>query len=143
MIDRNRLYSQIIDNLNKAAVTGFPYTEIGQRLKAAWIGETSQARIYDDAQTCATQFRRYCLENNLLDFSLQIEIFMQHLWPDPLVQNYLKETYRNLIVDNLEEDTPIAHDLLRSWLPDFDSALLIYDTDAGYRSFLGADPQTA
>ncbi len=143
VIDRNRLYSQILDNLNKAAVTGFSYTEIGQRLKAAWIGETSQAHVYDDAQACATLFRQYCLENNLLDFSLQIEIFMQRLWPDPLVQQYLKVTYRNLIVDNLEEDTPIAHDLLRLWLPEFDSALLIYDADAGYRSFLGADPQTA
>ena len=143
VIDRNRLYSQVIDNLNKASVTGFPYTEIGQRLKAAWIGETSQAHIYDDAQACATLFRRYCLEHNLLDFSLQMEIFIRLLWPEPLVQNYLKETFRNLIVDNLEEDTPIAHDLLRLWLPELDSALLIYDQDAGYRSFLGADPQTA
>jgi hypothetical protein len=143
VIDRNRLYSQIIDNLNKAAVTGFPYTEIGQRLKAAWIGESSQAHIYDDAQACATLFRRYCLEHNLLDFSLQVEIFMQHVWPEPLVQKYLKETYRNLILDNIEEDTPIAHDLLRNWLPDFDSALIINDQEAGYRSFLGADPQSA
>ncbi len=143
VIERNRLYSQIIDNLNKAAVTGFSYTEIGKRLKAAWIGESSQAHIYDDAQACATLFRRYCLEHNLLDFSLQVEIFMQHVWPNPLVQNYLKETYRNLILDNVEEDTPIAHDLLRNWLPDFDSALIIYDQEAGYRSFLGADPQSA
>jgi hypothetical protein len=143
VIDRNRLYSQILDNLNKAAVTGFPYTEIGRRLKAAWIGESSQAHIYDDAQSCATLFRRYCLQNNLLDFSLQIDVFIQHLWREPLVQSYLKETYRNLIVDNIEEDTPIAHDLLRTWLPDFDSVLLIYDRDAGYRSFLGADAQTA
>ncbi|HEX9028008.1 MAG TPA: hypothetical protein VF823_02460, partial [Anaerolineales bacterium] len=116
---------------------------IGKRLKAAWIGETSQARIYDDAQDCASRFRSYCLANNLLDFSLQIDVFMQHLWPDPLVQSHLKETYRNLIADNIEEDTPAAHDLLSAWLPDLDSALLIYDQQAGYRSFLGADPQTA
>jgi hypothetical protein len=143
VIDRNRLYSQILDNLNKAAVVGFPYSEIGQRLKAAWKGEPSQARVYDNAQDCADLFRRYCLEHNLLDFSLQIEIFQKYLWPDPLAQGHLKETYQNLIVDNLEEDTPVAHDLLRSWLPELASALLIYDQDAGYRSFLGADPLTA
>ena len=34
-VDRNRLYSQILDNLNKAAVVGFDATEIGPRLKAA------------------------------------------------------------------------------------------------------------
>ena len=141
-ISRNRLYSQVLDNLNKAAVVGFPHTEIGPRLKAAWVGEASQARVYDDAQDCANRFRQYCLEHNLLDFSLQLEVFCQHLWPHPLCREYLTRTYRHLIVDNLEEDTPVAHDLLRDWLPDFDSALLIYDTDAGYRRFLGTDPQS-
>ena len=31
-IDRNRLYSQILDNLNKAAVVGFPHTKIGEMM---------------------------------------------------------------------------------------------------------------
>jgi hypothetical protein len=51
--------------------------------------------------------------------------------------------YRHVIVDNVEEDTPVTHDLLRSWLPGCDSALLIYDQEAGYRVFLGADPHGA
>ena len=139
---RNRLYSQILDNLNKAAVVGFPYQEIGQRLKAAWVGEISQGRVYDNAQDCANRFRQYCLEHNLLDFSLQIEVFFRYLWPDPLCRDYLRSNYRHLIVDNVEEDTPVAHRLLKNWLPEFDSALLIYDCDAGYRRFLGTDPQS-
>jgi hypothetical protein len=142
-IDRNRLYSQIIDNLNKAAVVGFPHTEIGERLKAAWTGERAQLRIYDEAQACATRFREYCLAHNLLDFSLQLEVCLKHLWAMPLCRNYLLETYTHLIVDNVEEDTPVAHDLLRDWLPRCRSALLICDRDAGYRRFLGADPESA
>ncbi len=150
-IDRNRLYSQILDNLNKAAVVGFPYTQIGERLKAAWGGESSQKRIYDEAQACATRFREYCLAHNLLDFSLQLEVFVKHLWnPEPvegwtlpLCRDYLLARYAHLIVDNVEEDTPVAHDLLKEWLPHCRSALLIYDREAGYRRFLGADPQSA
>ncbi len=142
-IDRNRLYSQIIDNLNKAAVVGFPHTQIGQRLKAAWGGEHSQRRVYDEAQACATRFRDYCLAHNLLDFSLQVEVFMNHLWTRPLCHDYLLARYTHLIVDNVEEDTPVAHDLLREWLPHCQSALLICDQEAGYRRFLGADPQNA
>jgi hypothetical protein len=142
-IDRNRLYSQLLDNLNKAAIVGFPITEIGERLKGAWSGESSQMRVYDDVQVCANHFRRYCLENNLLDFSLQMECFRERLWPSLLCRTYLKSTYRHLIVDNVEEDTPVAHDILSEWLPDFDSALLLYDEDAGYRSYLGADPASA
>lgn len=142
-IDRNRLYSQILDNLNKAALVGFPHTEIGQRLQSAWVGEASQLRIYADAQTCANRFREYCLAHNLLDFSLQVEVLRDDLWPDPLCRKYLVNQYRHLIYDNPEEDAPVAHDLVREWLPDFESALLVYDWQAGYRAFLGADPQGA
>ena len=142
-IDRNRLYSQIIDNLNKSAAVGFHYTEIGERLDSAWYGEPAQRRVYADAQDCASRFREFCLAHNLLDFSLQLETFLTHLWPDSTVRNFLIRNYRHLIYDNLEEDVPRAHDLLREWLPEFDSALLIYDRDAGYRRFLGADVDTA
>jgi len=141
-IDRNRLYSQILDNLNKAAVVGFPHTEIGARMDAAWFGDPVQRRIYQDAQECANLFRAYCLEHNLLDFSLQLEIFSNILWQQGQVQDYLKRTYRHLIYDNVEEDGPRSHDIIHEWLADFDSALLIYDTDAGYRYFLGGDAAT-
>jgi hypothetical protein len=142
-IDRNRLYSQIIDNLNKAAVVGFPYQEIGNKLRSAWSGEPGQSRVYEDTQTCAALFREYCLENNLLDFSLQIEVFWKHLWRSDLCRNYLTRTYNHLIVDNIEEDVPVTHDLLAAWVPQSESCLLIYDSQAGYRRFLGADPLSA
>ena len=141
-IDRNRLYSQILDNLNKAALTGFDYRTIGERLSAAWTGDPAQRRVYEDAQTCATLFREYCLANNLLDFSLQVETFASILWNDTAIRDYLTHTYLHLIYDNVEEDPPRYHDLLREWLPDFDSVLLIYDDGGGFRQFLGADPQT-
>ena len=141
-MDRNRLYSQILDNLNKAAIVGFPHTEIASRLDAAYFGDPAQRRVYADAQDCAIRFREYCLQNNLLDFSLQLEIFTNILWPLDVVRDYLTRTYRHLIYDNVEEDSPRAHDIIRAWLPEFDSALLMYDEGGGYRFFLGSDPHT-
>ena len=41
-------------------------------LKAGWLEDTAQAHVYEDAQRCASLFREYCLQNNLLDFSLQV-----------------------------------------------------------------------
>ncbi|MBG0786415.1 MAG: hypothetical protein H0S79_15060, partial [Anaerolineaceae bacterium] len=142
-INRNRIFSQILDNLNKAAFVGFPIEEIAPRLKAAWVGNTEQMHIYDDVQASALTFRAFCLEHNLLDFSLQVELFIKLLWPSTLCRDYLTGQYRHLIVDNIEEDTPVAHDVLQEWLPEFDSALVIHDQDAGYRFFLGADIQSA
>jgi hypothetical protein len=142
-IDRNRLYSQVVDNLNKAAVVGFPHTELGERLQSAWIGEASQAHLYADAQEAAALFRQYCLEHNLLDFSLRVEVFLKHIWSVSVGRDYLAKTYHHLIFDNLEEDTPAMHDMLTEWLAQLDSAFLTYDWDGGYRIFLGADPQGA
>ena len=139
-INRNRLYSQIIDNLNKAAIVGFPHTEIGSRLDTAWFGDPAQRRVYADAQECANLFRQYCYDHNLLDFSLQFEIFKNILWRNDQARSYLTQTYRHLIYDNVEEDVSASHDILDEWLPEFDSALLLYDQGAGYRKFLGGDP---
>jgi hypothetical protein len=59
-----------------------------------------------------------------------------------MVRDYLMRTYRHLIYDNVEEDSPRAHDIIRAWLAEFESALLIYDQGGGYRRFLGSDPLT-
>ena len=139
-IDRARLYSQIVDNMNKAALVGFPVDEIGSRLKSALAGGVEQLHIYDDAQTCAREFRNYCLERNLLDFSLYVEVFRDHIQALPQARAYLHRRFRHLIVDNVEEDNPASHGFLASLLDDCDSALLIFDRDAGFRRFLGADP---
>ena len=142
-IDRNRLYSEIIDNLNKAVIVGFPYTEIGDRLRDAWLGDASQQFIFEQVQDCANRYRAYLLEHNLLDFSLQMEVFVKHLWRNPTSRDFLLNRYHHVIADNIEEDNPVAHDLLREWLPRCDSALLVYDSEAGHRLFLGADPDNA
>ena len=142
-IEPNRIYSQILDNMNKSALVGFGIDEIGKKLISAWSGMPKQAIVYEQVQDCATEFRNYCLQNNLLDFSLQFEVFSKHLWPSLLCKSYLKATYSHLIYDNIEEDVPVAHDIVKEWLPDLISALLIQDTDAGFRTFLGADKSSA
>jgi len=142
VMDRNRLCSQILDNLNKSAMIGFPVDEIGQRLSSAWGGEPAQLRVFADTQACSSEFRQYCLENNLFDFSLQLEIFKTILWNETTVRSYLTRSYRHIIYDNIEEDIPVAHDILTDWLPECESALLVYDQGAGYRRFLGADPES-
>ncbi len=141
-LPHERIFSQLLDNLNKAAVVGFPFGEVSKRLQAAWEGPSQQVITFAQVQDCLNRFRAYCLEHNLLDFSLQIELFGQVLQHAEF-RDQLYRRYQHLIVDNVEEDTPFTHRLLRDWLPHCASALIIYDTDAGYRSFLGADARSA
>jgi len=142
-IDRARLYSQIVDNLNKSAVVGFPIEDIAERLKSALGGDVEQQYIYNDAQACALAFRQYCLDHNLLDFSLQVELFMNHLWTKSKPREFLTGRYKHLIIDNIEEDNPASHRLIGDWLETCESAFIIYDRDAGFRRFLGSDSANA
>ncbi len=138
-----RLMSQILDNLNKAALIGLPHTQVGRRLADSLATEPSSRVAMEHTQACVNRFRQFCMDRNLLDFSLRIETFYQHLWPVAGVRQFITGRYRYLIVDNIEEDTPFAHTILRQWLPATESALLVHDEEAGYRIFLGANRQTA
>ena len=138
-----RLMSQILDNLEKAALIDIPHTEVGARLKAALGGEISSRVAFDHAQECADAFYHFCKRNNLLDFSLRTEVFRDNIWARTDLRDQVTGRYRHLIVDNLEEQSPFVHQVLNEWLPLADSALLLNDEQAGYRIFLGANWRTA
>jgi hypothetical protein len=138
-----RLVSQLLDNLNRAAVNGYYYTEIGERLKGGWPGDVDHLVYFDQAQACADAFRQECLERGVLDISLTTEVFHHQLIRNPQFWRYFTERYRHLIVDNLEEMVPTAHELVRKLMPVTDSALLAQDEGGGYRYLLGADLQGA
>lgn len=136
-----RLCSQILDNLNKAAVVGFGLEDITPRLKSAWVGDQAQRRVYEDVGQAAMLFRAYCLEHNLLDYSLQIETFVSYLWGEPLCRDMVLSSVSHCVADAIEEDTPAAHTVLMEIMGTAESALIVQDTDGGYRRFLGASPE--
>lgn len=142
-ITRARLFSQLADNLNKSSLVGFPHTSIAERLKTALPGDAERLHIFEDAQACANLFREYCVEHRLLDFSLQVLLFANYLWPHDVPRGYLTRRYKHIIADNMEEDSPITHEMLRDWIPQCQSALVIVDEEASYRRFLGADEVSA
>lgn len=139
-----RIISQVIDNLNRAALMGFSLEEVAERLGGAW-GERDSSRlaVFQRARTLALEFRAHCLQHNLLDFSLTIEAFRRFVQPLPEFQTFLQARFDFLLAENIEEDTPAAHDFLAALLPYVQGALLLYDKDGGLRTFLGADPDSA
>ena len=143
-IEHNRVVSQVLDNLNKAALQGFTIDDAYARLELAVpSGEQRTARLnaLQAARRISHEFRDLCKEKTLLDFSLQVDLFMRQVLTNDWSRVHLFRSHRHIIFDNVEEDTTSAHQLLLQWLPQLDSALLIADTNAGFRLFLGADPQ--
>jgi hypothetical protein len=147
-LDRSRVITQVLDNLNKAALLDMDIDTTYRRLELAVpLSEQRTARLnaLAAAERISNAFRALCLRETLLDFSLQVTLFNRHVMKNDWSRTHLLRTHRHLVFDNAEEDTPSAHMLVRQWLEDrsaaLDSALVIADDDAGYRTFLGADPQ--
>ena len=143
-VSPQQIARQIIDNLGKAVLMGIDYREIPRLLAAAWGPERPRRQVlaYQAAGRVAQAYRQYCLENRLLDYPLQIELFTR-LLEKPEFREQFFSGWSHLIAEHLEEESPLAHDLIRAWLPHLEAALLTYETDGGYRVFLGADPQGA
>lgn len=137
-----QVLSQLLDNLNRAALNGLTLDEMEERLVRTWNGHASHIRYFRQAADAARRFRQSCLEANLLDLSLVIDVFHRHIVHDSTLSQYLAERFRHLLVDNLEEMPPVGIQFLQGMLPGADSAVLIYDEGGGYRRYLAADPQS-
>ena len=142
-LTRPRLLGQLLDNAHKAALAGFGLDEIAARLGAAWSGDSRRLLAYQRAQEIALAFRRFCLDHGALDFSLQHDVFARHLLVEPAYQKFIAGQCRFLLIDNVEELPPIAHDFIRVALASCEEAIVVEDDPGGYRLFLGADPGSA
>ena len=142
-VARPRLVSQILDDLNRAATSGFGLDELAERLHLAWHGVEPRLHLYQQAQAIAQGFRVFCLERGLLDYSLTMHVYGAHMLQAKFYQDYVAARYRHVLVDNIEEGVPVLHDFLALVLKTCDSALFIEDDPGSYRLFLGADRNTA
>lgn len=135
---------EIVDNLSKAATLSIDFRHVPELLKAAWGEERPRKRVlaYEAAGRVAEAYRAYCFENRLLDYGLQIEFMTYILSKDDFRAGFFSQ-YTHLIVEHLQEETALVHDLIYDWLPSLQGALLTYEWDSGYRIILGAAPEGA
>ena len=139
----SRLYSQLIDNLNKATVNRIPLEKVHLYLRSDAGNDTSRQLLFDDITKTISAYREYLIQHNLLDFSLYNEVFWELLTKEEEVGAYMARQFRHIVYDNAEEDFPLAHDIVSTWMSLIDSACIIYDSDGGYRKFLAANPKSA
>lgn len=139
----DRVAIQINDNLNKAAVAGIDYREIGARLKAARVAPEDKVQAFDDMQEVLEGFREICLAGRALSYGLSVEIYRAHLLAQPDYRARLQAEVEHLIVDNLEESVPAAQDLVALLLDGGAGATLAFSRDGGHSIFWGADPAAA
>ena len=139
----SRVFNQVMVALHKCAASEIPFEQYAQIMKSSWGGDGALLPVFDQTQECGMLFRETCLRQNMLDYSLQLEMFNRHLLPHPVFRDWLREQKLHFIFDNAEEEVPAAHHFVRELSGLCSSLLLITDKDGGYRSFMGCDPVSA
>ncbi len=138
-----QIVSQLLDTLNRAALNGLSLDEANRRQLKTWSGEQDHIVHLRDAAIAAQRFRTVCLENNLLDLSLVVQVFDTQLVKHPRFRQYFVERYRHFMVDNIEEQTPAGQNFVNSLMDTTESVVIAYDAGGGYKRFLAADPTGA
>ena len=139
----SRVFNQVMVALHKCASAEIPFEQYPEIMRSSWGGDGALLPVFEQTYECGMLFRETCLRHNLLDYSLQLEVFNRHLLPHPVFRDWLREQKVHFVFDNTEEEVPAAHHFVREIAPFCRSMLLIYDRDGGYRSFMGCDPVSA
>lgn len=135
-----RIALQILDSINNAALAGLALDEAENRLIHAW-GERRD--IYHTVIRIAHSYQDFCLKRGLLDYALQIRLLVENLLDINEFQEHFEQSYNHLAADNVEEMGALAHDFIFWCMEYVHKTIIIYDTDGGFRTFLGADPAHA
>ncbi|MDJ0754203.1 MAG: UvrD-helicase domain-containing protein [Ardenticatenaceae bacterium] len=138
-----QIVSQLLDNLNRAALNRLTIQEGISRQIDSWVGDGDHIRLMRDAQQAAEQFRNRCLTNNLLDLSLTIDVFDRYVLNHEEFARYFSERFRHVLVDNIEEQTAAGQAFVSRLLNISHSATISLDDGGGYKRFLAADPNLA
>lgn len=143
-ISPHEIARQVLDNLTKAALMQIDYHHVPMLLTNGWGEERPRKRLlaYEAGGRVAEQYREYCIAHNLLDFPLQLELFTLLMSKLDFREQFFNSK-SHLIVEHLQEETALSHDIIYEWLPRLEGALLSYEWDSGYRIFLGASPEGA
>lgn len=138
-----QIVSQVLDTLNHAALNQLTLEEAAERQRQSWAGDAGHLRHLGEAALAAQQFRRYCLDNSLLDLSLTVRVFDTQLVNHPEFHRYFSERFRHLLVDNVEEQTPAGQHFVATLMNVTRTTVIAYDAGGGYKRFLSADPARA
>ncbi|HOC07030.1 MAG TPA: hypothetical protein PKN71_06920 [Bacillota bacterium] len=130
-----RLAIQLGSCLVLASLNGIPFSDIGNRLAAAMPAKDS--KIFASAQEILDSYIAEAEKTGTLDYGLAVSLY-RSLLEEPWYRRELRQ-FKHLLADDVDEQSPAAHDLIAVFLEHVDRAVLTFSTDGGHAGFFGAD----
>jgi hypothetical protein len=129
-----------LDLLQLAASGGIPCEDIPTMLRDGFAGQVELPELWDCIGEVLLRWRQWCLDRGLLTYSLISELYWRYLLPDETYQHHLRQRYRAVLADDVDDYPAIAGDLFHYVLDQGIPATFTFNPDGALRWGLGADP---
>ncbi|OIP74911.1 MAG: hypothetical protein AUK48_08770 [Oscillatoriales cyanobacterium CG2_30_44_21] len=148
-VGRDRLVRRFLDLYLLAAYGGRSIQEVPAILNVGLESITDLAsgesignilEQWQEIGEALAEWRDYCWDRGLLTYGIIVDLFVQHLFPHPQYQRRLKQRFRHVIVDRVDEMPAIACDLCKFLLQNGVQGLFTFNSAGSARLGLGADP---
>lgn len=130
----------ILDLLQLAAVSGTPIEDLKSILQQGISEAEGTAQLWETVGQMLLDWRRWCLERGLLTYGIICELYWQELMADVTYQEHLKQRYRAVLADDVDDYPAIARDLFEYLLNQGAVGAFSYNPDGKVRLGLNADP---
>ncbi|MGM0409547.1 MAG: UvrD-helicase domain-containing protein, partial [Bacillota bacterium] len=106
----------------------------------AWAGEDHDKKlVFRESIKIMKIFRDFCLNNQVIDYSLLIDLYNNKLLKNDSYLHYLDKRFEYLFIDDLESSVPAAIKLFERLEKKTDS-YMTFNNEAGINRFFGANP---
>ena len=134
------LVRRVLDAMQLAASGMVPPEEIPLRLQAGMPDVQGASELWEVMGEVLQRWRSWCLERGLLTYSLVTELYWRYLLPHPTYQARLKQRYRAILADDVDEYPAIALPLFSGLLDAGLPGCFTFNPNGAIRKGLGADP---
>lgn len=139
---RGLRYIHLLDSLARGIENLLSPAEIAERL-ATGVGRPEERIVLADVGPCLERYRESMLAHRLLDQALAWDCFVNLLLVDPRYRAHLAASTRMLLVEALDEATPLALRAYQIVAEGCERVCFGFRRDGGQREYLGADPAAA
>ncbi len=132
---------RILDLLQLAAIGGTPLEDIPTILQQGILEEEGTAELWEAVGQMLLDWRNWCLERGLLTYGIICELYWRELLVDSTYLEHLKQRYRAILADDVDDYPAIAHDLFKYLLDQGAVGAFSYNPNGKIRLGLNADPE--
>lgn len=130
----------LLDLLQLAAVSGTPREDVVSILQQGISETEGTPQLWEIVGKMLEDWRCWCLERGLLTYGIICELYWRELLADATYQEHLKQRYRAVLADDVDDYPAIARDLFEYLLDQGAVGSFSYNPDGQVRLGLNADP---